>query len=217
MLKKGIEPPNLTREELLDIIGYLRSVSPEPEEETLEILPGSKESGQRLFREKGCVTCHSIRGKGGRVGPDLLTLEMRGGVIGLAVAMWNKAPKMMAAMEERNISVPQIKAAEMADLVAYLYSVRYFAQVGNPNNGRKLLNTKGCVSCHSVEGKGGKSAADLGQLKGLDSLADVLAKLWNHISIPSYMERQRFTWPRMSSQEMADLVALLQGASQGRR
>lgn len=34
-------------------------------------------TGARLFLDKGCVACHSLRGQGGRVGPALDDVEQR--------------------------------------------------------------------------------------------------------------------------------------------
>ena len=87
---------------------------------------------------------------------------------------------MMAAMRAREIAVPRLQAEEMADLVAYLYSVRYFAEPGDPARGRQVLGDKGCLGCHSVSGAGGKVASDFARVKGLDSPGTVISALWNH-------------------------------------
>ena len=217
MRAKGIQRPTFNKQELLDLIAYLKSSTPDLGEQRLYIIGGTRDQGQRLFRDKGCMECHSISGQGGRIGPDLAGLELGGGVVGLAVAMWNKAPQMMKAMEDKKISVPQIKAGEMAHIVAYLYSVKYFAETGNSNEGRKLLDTKGCLSCHSLDGRGGKVADDLGQVKGFDSLANVISALWNHIAIPQYIESQRTAWPQFLPSEIADLEAFFQEVGRSRR
>ncbi len=217
MRAKGIERPTFKKQELLDLIAYLKSSAPEPRGQRLYIIGGARDHGRKLFRDKGCMECHSISGQGGRIGPDLAGLQLGGGVVGLAVAMWNKAPQMMKAMENKNISVPQIEAGEMAHIVAYLYSVKYFAETGNSNEGRKLLDTKRCLSCHSLDGREGKVADDLGQMKGFDSLSNIISALWNHIAIPQYIESQRTAWPQFLPHEMADLEAFFQEVGRSRR
>lgn len=35
-----------------------------------QLLPEDPTKGSRLFVNKGCVRCHSLKGEGGNVGPD---------------------------------------------------------------------------------------------------------------------------------------------------
>lgn len=215
MRARGIQRPTLSKQELLDLIAYLRSTTPAPQEETIHILVGSARRGRELFSEKECLTCHQINGQGGRIGPDLAGADIRGGLIELAALMWNKAPKMTQAMEQRRIPVPRLEAGEMADIVAYLYSVKYFATSGNPNRGRNLVEAKGCLACHSLHGRGGSVARDLATVKGFDSMAPIIAALWNHVAV-SQANRRRIVWPRFAPKEMQDLVAFLLEAGRSR-
>ena len=138
-------------------------------------------------------------------------------LIEFAAAIWNKAPAMTAAMAARNISIPQLKPEDMADLVAYLYSSGYFAAPGSPSRGWATLSSKGCLVCHGVYGERGKSASDLTRAKGMDSPAGVLAALWNHALVTPTVAGKKLDWPVFASREMADLIAMLQSASQGQR
>src|SRR3989304_6260190 len=75
--------------------------------------------------------------------------------------MWNHGPTMWAKMKERGIHVPRLTGQEMADVVAYLFVSRSFAQPALGRvQGQQLVQTKGCLTCHSVRGKGGKVGAD---------------------------------------------------------
>lgn len=217
MRARKIERPTFRESELLDLIAYLKSASPAPAEGPLYVLPGRADEGRRLFVEKQCIACHSVRGEGGRAGPDLAERGVHRSLTAFAAAMWNKAPAMMEAMKAQGITVPQLRAEEIADLVAYLYAVRYFAGPGDPAKGRELAATKGCLTCHTVWGKGGKVAGDLARAKDLESSPAVIAALWNHIILmEQWPERQRISWPRFSPGEMADLVAFLQGLGRAR-
>jgi mono/diheme cytochrome c family protein len=210
MRAKRIERPTFEDTELLDLIAYLKSAAPAPAEGPLYVLPGRAAEGRRLFVEKRCADCHGVGGQGARVGPDLAERGLHRSLTQFAAAMWNKAPAMLEAMKARGIAAPQLQADEMAELLAYLYAIQYFAQPGDPSRGRERLATKGCLSCHSLSGAGGKLAPDLAQVKGLDAPAAVISALWNHgFVMAQRAERQQVAWPRLGSEEMADLVTFL--------
>jgi mono/diheme cytochrome c family protein len=217
MKAKGVERPTFTGQELRDLIAFLAPATGGAPEGPLYILPGRPEVGRELFTEKKCVRCHSLGGVGGTVGPDLVALGVRRSPIEFAATIWNKAPAMMAAMETRGITVPQLRPEDMADIVAYLYSVRYFAGGGSVPKGWEVAKNKGCLNCHGVSGERGKPASDLTRAKGLDSSAAVLAALWNHTVVTPTVAGKKLDWPMFKAAEMADLVTLLESISQTRK
>jgi mono/diheme cytochrome c family protein len=210
MSRMGIERPSFSGPELTDLISYLESVAPAPLEGPLYVLPGSPEEGRVLFTEKSCVRCHSVRGLGGRVGPDLSRRGSHWGLTEFAAAMWNKAPTMAEAMKARGVDIPQLGAGEMADLVAYLYAVEYFAELGDAEAGGRLLASKGCLACHTLEGRGGTGATDLAERRGLALPAALIATMWSHSALMEAADSLGTSWPRFSAQEMADLGAFMQ-------
>jgi mono/diheme cytochrome c family protein len=209
MRARGIPRPRFEGSELTDLIAYLRSVSPERADEPLYLLPGRADEGRQLFVEKRCIQCHSVGGQGGRVAPDLGQVGREWSLMQLAAAMWNKAPAMTDMMKTRGIPIPQLRAADVADLVAYLYSVRYLAGPGDARRGREILTTKGCIGCHSVQGQGGKTASDLATAKGLDSPSAVVAGLWNHSVGAERPTGRGPAWPELRPGEVADIAAFL--------
>lgn len=213
MKQQGVERPTLTGAELRDLIAYVAPSSSGQATGPVFALPGRAEAGRLLFAEKRCVECHSAAGAGGGAGPELVDLRVRRSPVEFAAAMWSKLPAMTAAMQQRGISVPALAPEEMADLVAYLYSVRYFGS-GTITRGWRVAYEKGCLNCHAVLGERGKSAGDLTRYAGLDSPSGVIAALWNHtlVTAPAPGGR-RAPWPVFTPGEMADLVALLQSIS----
>lgn len=211
MKSRGIERPAFIGPELQDLIAYLAPASGGAREGPVYVLPGRAAEGQRLFKEKHCLECHSVGGAGGHVGPDLVKRGLRRSLTEFSAAMWNKGPAMMAAMTPRGISVPHLRPEEMADLVAYLYAVGYFAGPGDARNGSRLAADKGCGRCHALSGERGKSASNLTRAKGLDAPGAVIAALWNHATISARGGRaQKMAWPEFRPEEMADLAAFLQ-------
>jgi mono/diheme cytochrome c family protein len=214
MRQKGIPRPSFTGSELVDLIAYIKSSGPEKTAQPVTVLPGSPERGRKLFTEKRCVECHSAAGRGGNVGPDLADKALQRSMTEFGAAMWNKAPAMLAAMQTRKVAAPRLEAEDMADIVAYLYSVQYFARPGDARKGRELAAQKGCFACHAVGGE--KHAPDLARVRGLDSPATVVAAMWNHSFVTeSRVQGQKRLWPHFTPEEMANLAAYLQTLSRG--
>ncbi|MGA2329927.1 MAG: cytochrome c [Bryobacteraceae bacterium] len=96
------------------------------------ILPLSDaDRGRGLSRERGCMTCHSINGEGGKRAPDLGRMVERGfSPYRLAGLLWNHAPVMWAAVERARIARPELTRQEAADLFAYFFAARYFESPG---------------------------------------------------------------------------------------
>lgn len=218
MRARKIVRPTFTAAELRDLIAYLTSVVPTPTQGPLYVLPGRVDSGRELFAAKQCVECHSVKGEGGRVGPDLGARELSQSLFQFAALMWNKVPAMLETMQVRGMTLPQLRPEEMLDLVAYLDSVRYFATAGDARRGQELTRDQGCLRCHAFSGQGGSSASDLAKGHGFDSLASIIAALWNHLSVTAPEETPPTTgWPLFNPQQMADLIAFLQQVGEVRR
>ena len=112
------------------------------------------ERGEKLFKAKQCVACHSVGGKGGRIGPELGKAKQHHvSLTDFAALMWNHGPKMWARMQERGIQIPRLKGQEMADIVAYLYVSRYFDQEVSPSRGQQVLTDKGCLTATRPAGR----------------------------------------------------------------
>lgn len=149
-----------------------------------------------------------IGGKGGKVGPELgrahhVSLTQFAGL------MWNHGPAMWARMKERGIQSPELTGQEMADIVAYLYTSHYFDPgAGSIALGQQVVKTKGCVTCHSVRGQGGKVAADFATSNVVGSPSALVAAMWNHSRLmEDQAAKQGLKLPRLTGQELADLAA----------
>ena len=80
--------------------------------------------------------------------------------------------------------------------------------------GARLFETQQCVRCHSVNGRGGTTAPDLGRRIGRNHTPAVLAStLWNHApAMWSEMGRQGITPPALTAEDAADLFAYFYSA-----
>ncbi len=201
----GIQRAVFTGADFRDLMAFLRSVSEQPAEGAMYVLPGRSDVGRQLFTSKGCLYCHGARGAGGPIGPPLRGRGLRWSTSDFVAELWNKAPAMQVAMRGADIQVPELSASEMADLVAYLYSVDYFGETGRAARGRQSIAQRGCLECHSLSGRGGTSASDLGTTN-LVSATEVVAALWSH---PVDLAGAAAEWPTLTASQMADLVAFL--------
>lgn len=116
-------------------------------------------------------------------------------------------------MREFTVRRPSLSPVEAGDLIAFLYALKYFDPAhyaGAGKKGRDLATEKGCLACHSVDAE--KIAQALSRVKGLDSLATVIAAMWNHSSIAG----QKVSWPQFRPEEMANLAAFFQTLGRGR-
>jgi mono/diheme cytochrome c family protein len=206
MRARGVARPTFKPGELGHLMAYVGAAA--THDEPLYVIPGDRDEGRRLFAEKRCADCHGRGGRGGTA-PDLTDRRLHGSTLDFAAAMWNKAPGMTAAMKARGIPIVQLKPAEMADILAYLYSVRYVGPGGDPRRGVLLAADKGCLGCHALPGERGKPASDLTRSRHLDSPGTILGALWNHAFLDAPPAPQR-PWAPMSGEQMADLMAYLQ-------
>jgi mono/diheme cytochrome c family protein len=216
MKSKGIERPTFQGNELGDLIAYVVAAGRDTGGESAQVIPGTPERGEKLFREKHCATCHAVGGKGGHVGPDLARGH-RMSLTQFAARMWNHGPAMWTKMNERSIEVPGLTGQDMADLVAYLYVSHYFDPAGNASRGRTVLETKGCLNCHSVNGKGGKAAGDFAKSDLVGSPASLVAGMWNHSLFMEWAaEKKAVAWPVLSGAQLDDISAYLGSLARSR-
>ncbi|MBI4591529.1 MAG: cytochrome c, partial [Candidatus Rokubacteria bacterium] len=97
------------------------------------VLWGDARKGQRVFVEKGCGSCHAIRGMGPTVAPDLGRIPARHFTMTqMAGIMWNHAPAMQQTAREKGIAWKAFKGSEMRDLIAFLYAASLLDEPGDP-------------------------------------------------------------------------------------
>jgi cytochrome c len=176
---------------------------------TSSLPPGDANRGKELFRAWNCNVCHSINGQGGRSAPDLGKSVERGfSPYVMAGLLWNHAPAMWAAMDRKGVARPEPGEQQAADLFAYFFAARFFEQPGDAGRGRRVFVAKRCGECHGTKmalREGIRPVADW------DSLADPIAlaqQMWNHSrDMRGALDGSAISYPRLSTQELADLLA----------
>jgi len=177
----------------------------------------SAEIGEKLFREKNCIRCHAVGGKGGDVGPALDAYQGRYAAPFITAALWNKGPKMMRTMLAKNVPRPSFEERDVVDILAFIrvkglyeHTTRQYVPPGDPGRGQELFRDKKCMHCHSIAGQGGTLAPDLTKRSLKGRLSHILSHLWNHGSkMWPLMEKEGIKFPQFTPMEMSDLMTFL--------
>jgi mono/diheme cytochrome c family protein len=115
MKERGISVPQLRPEEMADLVGYLYSVE-------YFAQAGDPGRGRARVRDMGCLECHSLNGRGGRVAGDIATVRGLSSPAAVIAALWNHT----VLNDEGGspvVSWPVFQSGEMADLAAFLQSL----------------------------------------------------------------------------------------------
>lgn len=175
---------------------------------------GDGERGRALFSAKQCVHCHVPRGQQGR-GPAVEELRRPQGAFELAGRFWNHAPAMFVTLRTEGVAWPEITAAEMADLMAYLQADPARDPAPDLYRGQALLVRKGCLKCHRFLGEGGLIGVELTQPQpGYNSPVVWAAATWRHAPrMAEEAKRMGVLYPRFSGDEMGNLVGFLRSSA----
>jgi len=177
------------------------------------IFPEDANKGWKLFLSKNCITCHTIWGQGdGTIGPDLGRIHISHLSEGqLATNIVNHLPNMWEKMQEQGVRFPAITDVEMAEIFSFLYFIRYVDEPGNPDDGKNLLSSKGCIRCHSILGKGGNIGPDLTRWGIYINPIVWAQQMWQHApQMEQEMKKKGMSWPDLDSKDMINLVAYVQ-------
>ncbi len=211
----GIPMPIFVGRELADIQAYIRRNSTLRERDLVFLEPPDPNAGQQLFASKGCIRCHGAGGGGTRFGPDLHGATQRLQVSEIAGQLWNHSFQMAAAMRARGIAFPQFQGTEMADVIAFLYYLRFHETGGDVRGGELVYVQKGCSNCHAGTGRAA-IGPDLARSETVLTLLGLATAMWNHApGMYDVIQVEEVEWPRFEGDEMRDLSVYLRSLATG--
>ena len=205
--------PRFEGEEMNDLLAFVRVERGGREAES-SVLPASPSRGWSLFQQKGCISCHSIRGEGGKTGPDLITnRSLPRTLTQMAGRMWNHSPEMWAAMKAKGIVRPNFQGQEMADVIALLYSVHYVDFRGSAVIGQQIFNERKCSRCHGPDARGTERGPNLRKGDRFLTPVNLAQELWSH-GPRMYADAQKLglDWPILKEGDVGHLLAFLSGS-----
>jgi cytochrome c2 len=211
---QGVPIPTFIGREMADIQAFIRNRSSLQGRDVTLLQPPDPNTGRELFLAKGCSNCHGPGGGGTRFGPDLRSATQRLRVSEIAGTLWNHSSQMAADMRARGIAFPQFQGNEMADVIAFLYYLRFYDTGGDADAGEEVFVQKGCASCHAA---GSGIGPDLSESDAILAPLQLATAMWNHApAMYTVIELQQVDWPRFEGAEMRDLAVYLRKQAAGK-
>jgi cytochrome c2 len=175
---------------------------------------GDPERGARLFNEKACARCHGAGAHGTTKAPALDRITRRRTPLELAAAIWNHSPGMSAKARELGIARPVLSGTETGDLLAFLYSLGFVDEPGDPKRGLLLLKQKQCLACHVSGDAAPTDAPALNRLARFASPAAMLHAMWGHAAdMQDEMRAHQLPRVTFASYDMSHIQAYFRSIS----
>ena len=204
MKAKNVTWPEFNVAEMSDLLAYLESL-PELQLVNPGMRVGDWTAGAQVFEDAKCVQCHTI-GESVQGKIDLTAVaRQNAGLSALAVQILNHEPRMRAEASKRGIELTPLEGDQMADLTAFLFQAGYFEVQGDAKRGEQVYAAKGCNTCH---GKMESAAPDLRLLERNLTEIRFSEVVWEHgPTMKVQMDYWEKSWPRLTAQDVADLIA----------
>jgi len=205
MDRAGVARPKLDTEQAADLFAWFQAGRYFEK-------GGDAARGRRALEAKGCSGCHPVTGQSKSGAAPLDHWESMSDPIELARQMWNHAPAIQTAVAAKGGKAPELTAAEMNDISAYVSSLPNAKKQqpqfspGPAETGETLIEAKGCNSCH-------KGAAALPGKTSYTASAEVAAAMWNHAAQMKHEGQLRpeemrrivgYLWSRQFENESGD-------------
>lgn len=214
-LSQGVSLPRFNGREIADIQAYIRSAAQLPSRDVQFLQPPDPNRGRELFAAKRCTHCHGARGTGTNLAPSLLHATERLRVSEIAGELWNHSFEMAAVMRREGIAFPRFDEGEMADVIAFLYYLRFYDPGGDAATGERLFVEKGCVNCHAAESPDG-GGPDLSRSESVLTPLGLATAMWDHApAMYDLAQLRRANWPRFEGDEMRHLSVYLRSLAEG--
>ncbi len=104
----------------------------------------------------------------------------------------------------------------MADVIAFLYYLRFYETGGNRRAGERVFSGKGCAACHLGSGAAA-IAPDLSESEAVLTPLGLATAMWNHApAMYDQLQLANTEWPSFEDNEMRDLSVYLRDLASSR-
>jgi len=204
--------PQFTGNEMNDLVAYASGGGPQrrPVSTDENGLRGSAERGWQVFQAK-CIQCHSVRGQGGHLGPELgPDHDLPNSPAQFAAILWNHAPAMLEQAREAKMAAPTLQGDEISDVLRFLASLRYFEPSGSPFLGERVFAERGCARCHGSKAEGTREGPTLRAGADAFTTVSLATALWRHgPAMWARAEQLGIPWPSLEATDIGDLLSFL--------
>jgi mono/diheme cytochrome c family protein len=201
--------PEFNGVEMNDLVAYVNG-APSAAIQEDAALRGSADHGWEVFQAK-CIQCHSVRGKGGKIGPELGPAhELPRTSAQFAAVLWNHAPAMLQHVREARLAPPTLQGEEITDVLRFLASLRYFEPTGSPFLGERVFAERGCANCHGPAAEGTRNAPKLRAGADAFTMVSFATALWSHgPAMNRRAEKLGIPWPSLEPGDVGELISFL--------
>lgn len=166
--------------------------------------------GKLALTRRGCITCHSIWGVGGNLGPDLASAGADQSFQQLAAMFWNHTPRMVQLLKQKGTEWPTLSEEEMADIISFVYYLKLLDRPGDAARGKVLFLEKKCQACHSLK----QQPLLLARFAAHVSPVYLAQSMWSAgPTMRSAQQAAGIAMPLFEGREMADLQAFIRSES----
>jgi cytochrome c2 len=146
--------------------------------------PGDAGRGKRAFEGLGCAGCHGLTSAAQLAGKSQAAKPVREwqaltDPIALLDAMWNHRSQMLTGTAAKGLSLPQLSAQDLTDMLVYLRNQPASREetgvfrIAGAGAGVAVFQSAGCTKCH-------QSVNELAMSVQGKTLTEIAAEMWNH-------------------------------------
>ena len=117
---------------------------------------------------------------------------------------------MLKEVRAAKMTPPTLQGNEIADVLQFLISLRFFEPSGSPFLGERVFAERGCALCHGSKAEGTTEGPRIAAGADAFTTVSLASALWRHgPAMRVHAERLGIAWPTLEATDMGDLISFL--------